>query len=101
MWQTDFSEFETIAGGTWRITGVVDYAAKLCFACHANGTQTGRDAVTVLEAAIAEAETLLGEAHSKTTSLIPEAARSRPSSWSPTTPRLQVRSLRPLHAEPS
>lgn len=60
VWQTDFSEFETTAGGTWRITGVVDYAAKLCLACHANGTQTARDAVTVLEAAIAEAEQLLG-----------------------------------------
>jgi hypothetical protein len=32
---------------------------KLCLACHANGTQTARDAVTVLEAAIAEAERLL------------------------------------------
>lgn len=60
VWQTDFSEFETIAGGTWRITGVVDYAAKMCLACHANGTQMGRDAVTVLEAAIAQAEALLG-----------------------------------------
>jgi len=60
VWQTDFSEFETTAGGTWRITAVVDYAAKLCLAAHANGTQTARDAVCVLEAAIAEAERLLG-----------------------------------------
>jgi putative transposase len=60
VWQTDFSEFETSAGGTWRITGVIDYAAKLCLACHANGTQTARDAVTVLESAIDEAERLLG-----------------------------------------
>lgn len=60
VWQTDFSEFETQAGGTWRITGVVDYAAKLCLACQANGTQTARDAVAVLETAIAEAERLLG-----------------------------------------
>jgi putative transposase len=59
VWQTDFSEFETTAGGTWRITAVVDYAAKLCLACHANGTQTARDAVGVLEAAIAESERLL------------------------------------------
>lgn len=60
VWQTDFSEFETTAGGTWQITGVVDYAAKICLACHANGTQMARDAVAVLEAAIAEAERLLG-----------------------------------------
>jgi putative transposase len=60
VWQTDFSEFETSAGGTWRITGVVDYAAKLCLACQANGTQTARDAIAVIEAAIAEAEELLG-----------------------------------------
>jgi transposase InsO family protein len=60
VWQTDFSEFETTAGGTWRITGVVDYAAKLCLACQANGTQTARDAISVLEAALDEAERLLG-----------------------------------------
>ncbi|MGH3021222.1 MAG: transposase [Gaiellaceae bacterium] len=60
VWQTDFSEFETTAGGTWRITAVVDYAAKLCLACHANGTQTAKDAVSVIEAAISEAERLLG-----------------------------------------
>jgi putative transposase len=59
VWQTDFSEFETSAGGTWRIGAVVDYAAKLCLAVHASGTQTARDAVCVLEAAIAEAERLL------------------------------------------
>ena len=28
VWQTDFSEFETRAGGTWQLGGVVDYAAK-------------------------------------------------------------------------
>jgi len=61
VWQTDFSEFETTAGGTWRIGAVVDYAAKLCLATQANGTQTARDALSVLEAAIAEAERLLGK----------------------------------------
>lgn len=60
VWQTDFTEFETTTGGTWRVTGVVDYAAKLCLACHANGTQTARDAVAVIEAAIAVVEELLG-----------------------------------------
>lgn len=60
VWQTDFSEFETTTGGTWRIAGVVDYAAKLCLAIACNGTQTARDAVSVLEAAISAAERLLG-----------------------------------------
>ena len=60
VWQTDFSEFETIAGGTWQISGVMDYAAKLCLCCSPSGTQTARDAVAVLSAAIDEAERLLG-----------------------------------------
>lgn len=38
VWQTDFSEFETTSAGTWRVTGVIDYAAKLCFACQVCGT---------------------------------------------------------------
>ena len=61
VWQTDFSEFETTSAGTWRLTGVIDYAAKLCFACQVSGTQKGADAVHVLEAAIAAAEDLLGK----------------------------------------
>jgi putative transposase len=32
VWQTDFSEFETIGGGIWRISAVVDYATKHCLA---------------------------------------------------------------------
>lgn len=60
VWQTDFSDFETTAGGTWALSGLVDYWAKVCLTCSANGTQTARDAVATLEAAIAEAERLLG-----------------------------------------
>lgn len=60
LWQTDFSEFETTAGGDWQIAGVVDYVAKVCLACPASGTQTARDAIAAVEAAIAEAERLLG-----------------------------------------
>jgi transposase InsO family protein len=61
VWQTDFSEFETTNAGVWRITGVVDYAAKLCLACQVKGTQKGLDAVSIIEAAIHEAEELLGK----------------------------------------
>ena len=60
VWQTDFSEFETTAAGRWMLTGVVDYKAKVCLTCSANGTQTARDAVASIEAAIAEAERLIG-----------------------------------------
>lgn len=55
----DFSEYETLAGGTWQICGVVDYVAKLCLACSCSATQTALDAVVVLEAAIARLEELL------------------------------------------
>ncbi|WP_240197750.1 GNAT family N-acetyltransferase [Nonomuraea lactucae] len=30
VWQLDFTEFETSAGGTWRIAGCADYHAKGC-----------------------------------------------------------------------
>lgn len=60
IWQMDFSDFETTAGGNWQICSLIDYVTKLAFVVQANGTQTGRDAVAGLEAAIAEAEYLLG-----------------------------------------
>lgn len=60
VWQTDFSELETAAGGDWQLSGIVDYVAKICLACPATPTQTAIDAVNALEAAIAQAEALLG-----------------------------------------
>jgi putative transposase len=60
VWQTDFSELESLAGGIWRLGGVVDYWAKLCLACPVTTTQGTRDAVAALEAAIDRAEELLG-----------------------------------------
>ena len=60
VWQTDFSELESLAGGIWRMSGVVDYWAKLALACPVTTTQGTRDAVAALEAAIDQAETLLG-----------------------------------------
>lgn len=60
VWQTDFSEFETAGAGTWDISGVVDYVAKVCLTCPANATKTGPDAVHALEAALVEAEGLIG-----------------------------------------
>jgi transposase InsO family protein len=59
IWQMDFSAFETTGGGLWNLTGVVDYAAKVCLTCPATGTQTAREAVAAVEAAILTAEDLL------------------------------------------
>jgi transposase InsO family protein len=60
VWQTDFGEPESLAGGIWRMSGVVEDWAKLCLACPVTTTQGTRDAVAALEAAIDQAETLLG-----------------------------------------
>jgi putative transposase len=60
VWQTDFSELESLAGGIWRMGGVVDYWAKLCLACPVTTTQGTRDAIAVIQAAIGQAEELLG-----------------------------------------
>jgi transposase InsO family protein len=60
VWQTDFTEFETTAHGTWRIAGVVDYWTKLCLAAPVSGTQTARDAIAAIREAIEMAEALLG-----------------------------------------
>jgi transposase InsO family protein len=60
VWQLDFSEFETAGGGTWRIAGIVDYAAKVCLAASLTGTTTSRDATGAVGAALVEAERLLG-----------------------------------------
>jgi transposase InsO family protein len=60
VWQMDFSEFETTTHGTWQLSAVVDYAAKLCLACSPSGTQRAEDAVRALEAAIEQAQALAG-----------------------------------------
>lgn len=60
VWQTDFTEYETGRGGTWRLAPVVDYATKLCLAAPVSGTTGARDAIRSIQAAIAQAEHLLG-----------------------------------------
>ncbi len=60
VWQSDFSEFETIGGGIWRLCGVVDYVAKVSLACPVTTTQTAVNAIAGIEAARMKAETLLG-----------------------------------------
>ncbi len=59
--QLDFSEFETTAGGTWRIAGVADYWAKYEFGWHLATTQNVGDAIAAVQlAVVVETEALLG-----------------------------------------
>ena len=60
VWQMDFFELETAGGGTWRSGDVVDYWAKVVLAGPVTKTQTHRDAIASVMAAIEEAERLLG-----------------------------------------
>jgi putative transposase len=60
VWQTDFSELETRAGGIWQMGGVVDYVTKFCLTCPVTATKTWREAVSCLEAARERAGEALG-----------------------------------------
>lgn len=60
VWQTDFFELETSGGGTWRSGDVIDYATKLVLAGPVSATQTARDAIASVQAAIEQAQRLLG-----------------------------------------
>ena len=53
-------ELETAGGGTWQMSGVVDYVAKLALCCPVTTTKTWRDAVGALEDARGAAQDLLG-----------------------------------------
>ena len=60
IWQTDFSEFETAAGGIWQLGGVVDYWAKLSLACPVTATKTWREAIAAIEDAREAVSDMLG-----------------------------------------
>lgn len=60
MWQLDFSQYETVAGGIWRLAGVTDYFSKYEHGWHLSPTCTGTDAIAAVQVAIAEAERLGG-----------------------------------------
>ena len=60
VWQKDFSELETRAGGIWQLGGVIDYVTKFCLTCPVTATKTWRDAVAALEAARERAGEVLG-----------------------------------------
>jgi len=58
--QLDFSEYETTAGGIWRLAGITDYFSKYEHGWHISPTCTGSDAIAAVQIAIAEAERLGG-----------------------------------------
>jgi transposase InsO family protein len=58
VWQMDFSEFETVGGGTWRLAGIVDHATKVSLVVRVAGTTAARDACAALAEAIEAAERL-------------------------------------------
>lgn len=60
VWQMDFFELETSGGGTWRSGDVIDYATKLVLAGPVTATQTHRDAIASVQAALDRASELLG-----------------------------------------
>jgi transposase InsO family protein len=61
VWQFDFSEYETAAGGTWRVAGIADYWSKYEFGWHWSPTANQHDAIAAVELALAEADRLLGD----------------------------------------
>lgn len=60
VWQLDFSEFETTAGGLWRIAGCRDYWSKYEHRWHVSPTANQHDAIDAVELALADYQTLFG-----------------------------------------
>lgn len=60
VWQLDFSEFETTAGGTWRLAGCRDYWSKYEHRFHVSPTANQFDAIDAIELTLAEYEELFG-----------------------------------------
>ena len=87
VWQMDFFELETSGGGTWRSGDVIDYATKLVLAGPVTPTQTHRDAIPSVQAAIDEAERLLGGPLIDDLPVDPDTGETSRSSSSPTTAR--------------
>ena len=60
VWQTDFTRLEITSGSTWWIAPVTDYHAKVCLAAPVSTRIAARDAIAAIQAAIANAEKLIG-----------------------------------------
>ena len=60
VWQLDFSEVETTAGGTWRLAGCRDYWSKYEHPFHVSATANQFDAIDTVELALADYEAMFG-----------------------------------------
>ena len=60
VWQLDFSEFETTAGGTWRLAGCRDYWSKYEDPFHVSPTANQHDAIAAVELALGDFEAMFG-----------------------------------------
>ena len=60
VWQLDFSEFETIQGGTWRIAGCRDWFSKYEHPWHVSPTGNQHDAIDAIELALTDYQTMFG-----------------------------------------
>lgn len=60
VWQMDFTRIEITSGSVWWIHPVVDYATKTVLAAPVSARIAARDAIAALQAALDEAEALLG-----------------------------------------
>ncbi len=60
VWQLDFTEFETTAGGTWRLAGCRDYWSKYEYPFHVSPTANQHDAIDAVELALADYQGLFG-----------------------------------------
>lgn len=78
VWQLDFSEYETISGGIWRLSGCRDYFSKYEHEIHLSPTANMHDAVAAVELALAEEEELLGYPLSDLVELDPQTGEIIP-----------------------
>lgn len=78
VWQLDFSDYETIAGGTWHIAGCRDYVSKYEYPWHTSPTANQYDAIEAVEAALAEYEALFGHPLIDDCVIDPETGRILP-----------------------
>ncbi|MCG7207437.1 hypothetical protein [Streptomyces arenae] len=60
VWQLDFSEFETTAGGTWRLAGCRDCWSKYELGWHVSPATNRHDVIVAIEITLKEAELLAG-----------------------------------------
>jgi transposase InsO family protein len=78
VWQLDFSEFETVQGGTWRIAGCRDWYSKFEHRFHISPTANQYDAITAVELALEDYEQMFGHKLVERCEVDPATSQLRP-----------------------